>query len=328
MNLASCVGRIDASIPVKRLSEFQLLVPLHLTHTMAKAKEIAFARIINFGYLLTQNPTPLLQQQLSHAMVLHQQAIESPDINPFLRDLDVLHAQIEKHWARVYSDMLTTASLLWDINMFQRFLCSKLLEDYANEPYIVSGRILTLAESTVKQDQRHLAGATEDDNTISDEQYRDHVVFPLEESNLDRDYVEQKLRAVAARQGRPGNDIQPLIDACDWTKLAAALTSDRDIVTKLTQRSATFAEASEKILAGINRVQNKYFTSLSGPSTFTLASTGYQTSSSPRGSFARGIFDAIASGLKWDSPSSRVETPQTIADCYWEKMFQLRAYLC
>ena len=157
---------------------------------MEKTREIALVRIVNFAYLLTQNPTPLLHQQLSHAMVLHQQALESPDINPFLRDLDVLHAQIEKHWAKVYSDMLTTASLLWDINMFQRFLCSKLLEDYANEPYVVSGRMLSLAESTVRQDQRHLARPSEDDNTISDEQYRDHVVFPLEESNLDRDYVE------------------------------------------------------------------------------------------------------------------------------------------
>ena len=274
---------------------------------MARAREIALTRIIHFGYLLTQNPTPLLQQQLSHAMAKHQQALESSDINPFVQDLDTLHAQIEEHWARVYSDMHITASLLWDINMFQRFLRSKLLEDYANEPYEVSGRMLSLAESTAKQDKHRLAGPTKEHSTIPDEQYRDHVIFPLEESKLDRDYVENKLRAVAARQGRPGNDIQPLIDACDWTKLAAVLISDRDIVTKLTQRSETFAEVSKKILDGINRVQNKYFTSLSGPSTFTLASTGYQTS--PRGGFAWGIFDTIASSLKWDSPSSRVENP-------------------
>jgi len=276
---------------------------------MADTHEIALIRIVNFGFLLKQNPTPLLQDELRHAITLHAEAVDSPDFHKLIPDLNTIHAQIEEHWARVYADMLTTASLLWDINMFERFLQSKLLEDYLNEPFEITGRILTLAEYTVKQDKSCVAGPTGADNTTSDEQYRNHVIFPLEESKLDRAHVENKLRAVAARRGRPGSDIQPLIDACDWTKLAAALTSDRDIVTKLTQRSATFAEASEKILAGINRVQNKYFTSLSGPSTFTLASTGYQTSSSPRGSFARGIFDAIASGLKWDSPSSRVENP-------------------
>jgi len=276
---------------------------------MATAHEIALARIVNFAFLLGLNPAPLLEEQLSHAIVLHQQALESRDINPFIQDLDALHAQIEEHWARVHADMLSTASLLWDIDLFQRFLHSKLLEDYANEPFAVSGRMLRLAESTAEQEKRRLTAPTNEETTTLDQEYREHVVFPLEESKLDRDCVENKLRAVAARQGRPGNDIQLLIDACDWAKLAAVLLSDRDIVINLTQRSQTFAEASDKILTGINRVQNKYFASLSSPSMFTLARPGYQTSPSPRRSFGWGIYDVIARGLKGNSPSSTVGTP-------------------
>ncbi len=274
---------------------------------MAEAKRIAEIRIVNFGFLLKQNPTPLLQEELYHAIKLHAEALDSPDIRQFIPDLNASHAQLGKHWARVYADMLTTASLSWDIYLFERFLRLKLLEDYVGEPYEVNDRMLSLAECTAKQDMRHLTGVTGEDNTTSDEEYREHVVFPLEESKLDRAHVERKLRAVAARRGCPGSDIQPLIDARDWAKLAAVLTSDQEIILKLTQRSVCPVGISEKILTGINRIQNKYFASLSGPSTFTLASTGYQTSPSPLHSFTSSVYDAIASGFKGNSPSSRAE---------------------
>jgi len=266
---------------------------------MANAREIALFRIVYFGFLSRQNHTPLLQEELHRAIILHVDAVESPDISPFIPDLDAIHAQIEEHWARVYGNIFTTASLLWDINVYEQFLQSKLLEDYANEPFEVVGRTLRLAECTAKQDTRRFTEPIGD--TTSDKEYRDHVVFPLEESILDRSHVENKLRAVAARQGRPGSDIQRLIDACDWAKLAAVLTNDRDIILRLTQRSACPAEISKKILAGINRVQNKYFTSLSSPSTFTLAPAEHRTSPLPKNSFW-GIYDAIASSFKGESP--------------------------
>lgn len=267
---------------------------------MANTREVALFRIVYFSFLSRQNHTPLLQEEFHCAIILHVQAVESPDISSFIPDLDAIHAQIEEHWARVYGNISTTASLLWDINVYEQFLQSKLLEDYANEPFEVIGRTLRLAECTAKQDTRRFAEPM-GDNTSSDKEYQDHVVFPLEESILDRGHVENKLRAVAARQGRPGSDIQPLIDACDWAKLAAVLMNDRDIIVKLTQRSACPAEISKKILAGMNRVQNKYFASLSSPSTFTLAPAGHQTTPLPRSSFW-GIYDLIASSFKADSP--------------------------
>ena len=46
--------------------------------------------------------------------------------------------------------------------------------------------------------------------------YPDHVIYPLEEMMLSRDYVEKKLRTVAT-EGRQGSDIQPFIDRCDWS---------------------------------------------------------------------------------------------------------------
>jgi len=269
---------------------------------MAQTRDVILARIANFGFLLQQNPTPLLREELNRAITLHHNAFESSDINQFVPDLNASHAHLEGHWARLYSDMLTTASLLWDMNMFEHFLSSKLLEDYANEPFEVLGRELSLAECTAKQ---HARRPSTGNDTASDKEYRDHVVFPLEEFMLDREHVESKLRAVATRRGCPGSDIQPLIDACDWTRLAAVLTNDRDIILRLEERSACSKETSKKILTGINRVQNKHFTSLSSPSAFTLPSA--EPSPLPRRGFVSSMYDAIASNFRGDTSSSKVD---------------------
>ena len=57
-----------------------------------------------------------------------------------------MRAKIDEHWAKVYANMLTIAALLWDMRLFEHFLRSKLLEEYAKEPYVVSGPTLSLAE--------------------------------------------------------------------------------------------------------------------------------------------------------------------------------------
>jgi len=246
-----------------------------------------------------QKPTPLLHENLSHALELHQKALSSSDMTAMAPDLDDSYDQINEHWTKLYADMATTATLLIDINNLEEFLHCKLLEDYANKPYEASDRILSLAESTAKQ---HLARPTNEDSTTSDKFYEDHVVFPLEESQLDRDCVEKKLVAVAERKGRPGNDIQPIIDACNWDMLAVVLLSDREIAIKLIQRSPTFAKVSDRILRGISQFQDAYFASLSSPSDFVLA---------PRGHQRRGwsIYNNVTASLKWSAPNPRVETP-------------------
>jgi len=258
-------------------------------------------RISNFELLLEHNTTPLLQEELRHAIKLHRKALESESISCFSEDLNTAHAKIEQHWKRVYADMLTTASLLWCMRIFDHFLRSKLLEDYANVPYIVSGPALTFAKLIAKQHHR------DPREGIVDETYQSYVVFPLEEYKLDRDTIEDKLIAVAAREGHPGSDIQPLIDTRNWAKLAAVLMGDRDIITKLTERSACPSEISDLILAGISRVQNEHFASLTSPSTFTLAPTRDKSSLFPRLSFRSTAYDALASGFKWNSSRARIE---------------------
>jgi len=262
------------------------------------ARDIVELRIAHFTFLLQQKLTPLLYEQLSHAIQLHLQALSSSDVTPFAPDLDASYDQINEHWKKIYANMATTATLFIGINELEQFLRFKLLEDYANESYEASDRILSLAESTAKQ---HLAGPINEDSTTSDELYEDHVVFPLEESKLDRDCVEKKLLAVAERKGRPGNDIQPLIDARNWGRLAVVLLSDREITIKLTQRSPTFAEVSQRILKGISRFERAYFKTLSSPSEFVLAPRGHQ-----RRGFAWDIL--MMATLKRNTPDPGIET--------------------
>jgi hypothetical protein len=90
--------------------------------------------------------------------------------------------------------------------MFHEFLVGKLLEDYTNEPYTINKWVLDQAKCIIKQE-----GAKDGSNVgIA---YPIHVIYPLEEMMLSRDYIENKLRA--AVEGRQGSDIQPLIDRCD-----------------------------------------------------------------------------------------------------------------
>jgi hypothetical protein len=97
--------------------------------------------------------------------------------------------------------------------------------------------------------------------------YSVHTIYPLEEMMLSRDYVENKLRAVAAGQGRQGSDIQLLIDKCDWSNLATALTNDRDLARKLFLQQPLNAKQFDantynRILQGIDEIEGKYFAKL------------------------------------------------------------------
>jgi hypothetical protein len=87
---------------------------------------------------------------------------------------------------------------------------------------------------------------------------------------LSRDYVENKLHAVATGQG---SDIQLLIDKCDWSNLATALTDDRDLTHKLFLQQPFNTNIFNKntykrILQGIDKIKGKYFVKPLDPSTF------------------------------------------------------------
>ena len=216
-------------------------------------------RILNFNILLEENPTPLLRQEMLNAIEMHRMALQQPNVNPYLKDLNILHAQIDEHWSRVNQDMITKAFLTYDIIALQLFLSSKLMEDYLNKPYKVQARILCMGGWVEKQGED------------CSEKYKTHVTFPIEEYMLNKDDVENKLRTVTARQGHPGNDIQPLIERCDWDNLAAVLTRDRELASMLPLGPSYTAEMYKRVMQGIDQIQTKYFTSVTGPSRFTIS---------------------------------------------------------
>jgi hypothetical protein len=286
-------------------------------------------RIIDFEILSLEHPTPLLREQIRHAVALHREALEHPDFDPYLKDLDDLQHQFEEHWAKIYGDAISRATLLQDIIMFQRFLIAKLLEDYMNEPCPVSTWVLDQAKCIVEQED--YTGAKDGSNM--DTAYRVHVVYPLEEMMLDRDHVENKLRAAAMGQEHSGSAIQPLIDKCDWSNLATALAYDRDLALKLFEvqppdANIFDAKTYQRILHGIDEIKGKYFSELSDSSTFTIstyaremsagqASSQYNIGSPPapltirpsnsRRSWRTGwtwdIYGAIVSGLTGTTPT-------------------------
>jgi hypothetical protein len=237
---------------------------------MGDIRQLMERRIINFEILLSDHLTPLLREQIRHALALHREALQHRNGDPYLEDLDDLHDRLMAHWTEVYGNLVSRAYLLQDIILFQQFLTAKLLEDYTNEPWTVNKWVLNQAKCVIEQGDDAMAK----DGSVVDTMYQVHVVFPLEEMMLNRDHVENKLRAAAIGQAHSGSDIQPLIDRRDWLNLAMVLTNDRDLALKLLegQRAGLFdAKTYERILQGIDQIKGKYFTELLDSSTFTLS---------------------------------------------------------
>lgn len=239
---------------------------------MGDIRQLIGRRIINFEILLSDHLTPLLREQIRHAIALHRKALQHPNSDPYLKDLSDLHDQLMEHWTKVYGDLISRAYLLQDIIMFRQFLIAELLEDYTNEPCTVDKWVLNQAKCVIEQGDH----ARAEDGSVVDTTYQVHVVFPLEEMMLSRDHVENKLRAAAIRQGNSGSDIQPLVDRRDWSNLAATLTNDRRLALKLFGEPSFDANISDaktyqRILHGINEIKGKYFSELSDSSTFTIS---------------------------------------------------------
>jgi hypothetical protein len=219
-------------------------------------RKLAESRIIKFQLLLLDRLTPLFRTELSHAIKLYSEALAHSNIKSYEKDLDDSYEKLKRHWARIYGDFVHRTDLLHNTTMFQAFLAAKLLEDYANEPYTVNKWALIQAESIT----RGRDGGDMD-------AYRTNIVYPLEEMMLNKDSVEQKLLAAATR--RSGGNIRPLIDSCDWPKLAAALTDDRDLTLKLDPDTVSL-HTRDKILRHIDEISQKYFSQLSSASEFVI----------------------------------------------------------
>jgi hypothetical protein len=221
-------------------------------------------RIHYFQVLLLERLTPHLRDQVHRAITLHSEALDDqPNVNQYLHDLDTSYQQFTEHWTKVYDHPISRARLMQNIALFQQFLAAELLQAYTKERYTVNA--WTFEQATIVE-QRDSAARI----------YHTNVVLPLEEMMLNRDHVETKLRAAAARRGHQGTEIQRLIDQCDWVNLAAILTNDQDLALKLfgappLDPKYYNADTRTRVLQGINKKKSEYFTELTTPSTFTIS---------------------------------------------------------
>lgn len=86
-----------------------------------------------------------------------------------------------------------------------------------------------------EEDRNEAARELHKDIADLDEMYQGRAVTVFEELTYDRSHVEIRIAAVAARDGKPGNDVHALIDACRWAALAQILVKDKVLAQQLSQ---------------------------------------------------------------------------------------------
>lgn len=291
---------------------------------MAKNRTIIESRISELEILLRDSLlTPLLRARMRRALSLHCEAQKAPNLNPYLTELNALQDVVDEHWKRVNKSMILAARLQQSMMVFRVFLGSKLLEDYANQPYIPESDMVAFAERVLAQGSHFLTSSADKDN----------VVFPLEEMIMNQQHVDNRMQAAVGRGGKPGSDLQPLIDRCDWANLAFMLANDRELASRLLEQKGIAVFEYQMIFKGVDKAQGKYFTELKSPSAFILneysrglsarqcsthATAGFgagrqSTAYAPKSSFAW-IHNAFPSALTGTKSSPEAETALLLWD--------------
>jgi len=221
--------------------------------------------------LWTCTVTPRFRKQLQTTIHTYQEIEkqQNPDLRQTFNSFEAFRDEIDNYWRQIFGNPITTSVLFNHILIFQEFLKGKLLEDYVGRSYMVNANILFLGRFMGSLEDREQAarqvGAKLDSlDTI----YEERVIFVLRELMLDRAHVESKMRTALARGGRPGSDIQLLIDRCDWESLAIVLIQDQLLITELFLKGD---DDEKKIQRGMREIQKKYFLELISPSRFTLS---------------------------------------------------------
>lgn len=258
-------------------------------------------RINNYELLFLHYVTPLLRKELHTAIKLHNEALEDSKLQGdrhYLRQLDLVDERIQEHWTKVYSDVSSHARLMQNIGQFQTYLAAKLLEDYTGKPNTKSDFELEQAylierhDSAADESGDEGNGSREDSANGGDDSedrellyraYQVCVVYPLEEALLDPESVEHRLRMAAAGQQYPGGVIRCFISQCDWPNLAKTLLNDRGLTLALAEqvtiKPGLFEDDTKvAVLRGIEKIQSKYFESLSSASTYTISKLAAETS--------------------------------------------------
>ncbi|KAI9841304.1 MAG: hypothetical protein M1837_000790 [Sclerophora amabilis] len=231
--------------------------------------------ILTCDGVLRSDLTPLLRHEMKTALDNHLHAIYQPpsEINNQIMDgLQTQRRSIEAHWNRTNKDMKKFGDMFREMRVIEFFLQDKLSEDYVDASYAVPERVLDLARIKGDAEDRKLAasrltGGNEDE---LDKLYQEVVVSPVEELMLDLGYVELRMRAALARGGKPGSDIQPLVDSCNWADLATILVEDRKYSPRAVAGSLQPTLANWIVLHRLNDVQKTYFTELSSEGAFTI----------------------------------------------------------
>ncbi|KAG6365098.1 hypothetical protein INS49_006705 [Diaporthe citri] len=285
--------------------------------------------------LSMETVTPLLRHEIECAISLHLSALQhsrpSIDDQQF-EELTETYKGVVGHWTRTYQHLANRANLLRNIDMFQRLLALKLLEDYAGEPFEITGDLLNWTREQWAIITKQGDYAEESHRVVKDD-HKSFITTPCEEIMVDYHLVEPKVCSAAEGQ-HPGGDVQHFIRQRDWLSLASALFNDRKLASDLFTDKRPVGKYSwgEKIPADILRrieeLQKKYFEVLSNPASFTLtkyaeglsakdtSSPPGQTSSFPLKKhqpqswtvLAKGIYHTIAGGRRSDVADTEVTT--------------------
>ena len=155
--------------------------------------------------------------------------------------------------------------------MQDQFVSFKLLEDYLDIPYAVPADLVWIARCRDPAYREKVAQILKTTVNQLDNVYHANITFILHEMMIDPDHIGRKLEAAAARDGHPGNDIQALIDRCEWAALASTLVKDRLLLDKVFEMDDP-SEFIQRISARMDRLQKKYFDNLTSPGSFVISS--------------------------------------------------------
>ena len=149
----------------------------------------------------------------------------------------------------------TIATTHKNAKAIEQFLASKLHEDYLHTPYRPwrEDPIFCFARICI---------------TIGlDAIYEKAIGRVVMVMGLNKSHVEEKVHATIKRDANPeGNDIKDIIKQRDWKKLAGMLYGDRELVDKV-----GVAADRPKIYGAIKTIEDRYFTTLPSPATYTLS---------------------------------------------------------
>lgn len=215
--------------------------------------------------------TPRWNKHLRSTITIFRQIVlqEAGDVDSTYRHIDALCDELKNHWNVIFGDPFEAGRMYKQISTFEEFLRSKLLEDYTEKRApLVHPHILVLGKCKGSLEDRERA-AKELSKPLAklDEFYSDSVDLAIQELGIDPDHVESKFRNAAGRQGEPGSDIKPLIDHCDWARLAEVLVKDRMMAGILLGDQRLY----DKVISSIDRTQKRYFDSLVNPSRFVIS---------------------------------------------------------